>query len=120
MQNWIVKKGNTSVQEIPIYNKNGVLLQNLTEASVIKFQVKKNKSDQSPKISKTLGNGIAVDVPLKGYLRIDLTPNNTDLPLGDYFMALQIEWSIDEIYEIILEIENEETEIFQIIESMIT
>jgi hypothetical protein len=119
MGNWEVKKGKTSVQEIPICDRKGVLLQNLIAATAIKFQVKEKKSDATPKISKTVGNGIAVDVPSKGYLRIDLTPTDTNLQLGDYFMALQIEWSKDEIYEIVLEIENEETEIFRIIEAMI-
>lgn len=111
MKQWLIKKGNTSVQDIPVYDKDGVLVTNLGDATEIKFQIKEKKDDVTPKVEKTLILGIAVNTPSAGYLRITLNPTDTgtSLAVGDYFMALQITWSSTEIYEVIIEIENKRT-----------
>jgi len=114
MKQWIVKKGNTSVQDIPIYDKNGDLVTNLASVTAIKFQVKEGKEDTTPKISKTLGSGIEVNTPSSGYVRITLIPTDTAIDVGDYYMALQITWSSTDEYETVLEIEGKETEGFRI------
>ena len=121
MNQWLIKKGNTSVQDIPIYDKAGVLVTNLVDAEEIKFQIKKEKDDVTPKVEKTLISGIAVNTPLTGWLRITLTPEDTgtSLAVGDYFMALQIKWSVTEIYEVDIEIDDVKTERLRIKQDII-
>jgi len=118
---WVVRKGNTSVQDIPVKDKDGVLVQNLAAADEIKFQVKEAKSDVTPLIAKTKGvaGGIQVDTPSTGYLRITLKPTDTAITVEKYFMALQIKWSDDLLWETIIEIEGVETDVFRIREQMI-
>jgi len=122
MKQWLIKKGNTSVQDIPVYDKNGALIANLADATEIKFQVKKKKTDAVALVEKTVGSGIAVNTPSAGYLRITLTPEDTGttLSVGDYFMALQIKWSAAEIYEVIIKIDDIKTERFRIKQDIIT
>ena len=50
-------------------------------------------------IGKTKGDGIEVNVPSEGYLRITLLPADTGIAVREYFMALQLKWSDDEVYE---------------------
>ena len=46
MSKLIVKKGNTFIQDLPIYDRNGQLVQNLSASGIeIVFEVKKNKTD---------------------------------------------------------------------------
>ena len=121
MEQWLVKKGNTSVQDIPVYDKDEVLVTNLVAATEIKFSIKKNKKDAAALVSKTVGAGIAVNTPSPGYLRITLTPTDTGttLSVGDYFMAIQITWSATEIYEVIITIDDVKTESFRIRQDII-
>ena len=115
MKYWKIKKGNTSVQDIPIYDKAGALLDNLADATYIKFQIKENKEDALPKISKTVGSGIEVNTPSAGHLRITLTPTDTNaLAIANYFIAIEIKWSSVEIYEIILEMDGQESDMLSI------
>lgn len=126
MEQWLVKKGNTSIQDIPVYQKDGTtLVDNLDAVGIeIKFQIKKKKTDAVPLVEK--GNtlplvGIEVNTPDPGYLRITLLPvdTGTTLSVGDYFMAIQIKWSATEIYEIIITIEDVKTERFRIKQDII-
>lgn len=114
MKAWIVIKGNTSQQEIPIKNKKGVLVPDLASAIDIKFQVKeKRKEAESPLIAKDLVAGIEVDQPLEGWLRITLSPSDTNIrPTDLYVMALQIEWAGDDKYEVKLKINGKKTDKF--------
>ena len=119
MKQWLIKKGNTSVQDIPVYDKDSVLLTNLATTTEIKFQVKKNKTDTTALIEKTKGAGIEVNTPSAGYLRITLLPTDTAISVGDYFMALHLKWSSSEIYEVIIEIDDEKTDRFRIQQDII-
>ena len=121
MKQWLIKAGNTSVQDIPVYDKDGVLVANLAAATEIKFQIKEKRDEVTPKVEKTLISGIDVDTPSAGYLRITLTPTDTGTTLSvrEYFMALQIKWSATEIYEIIIEIETEKTDRLRISQDVV-
>ena len=121
MEQWRVKKGNTSVQDIPVYDKDEVLVTNLVAATEIKFQIKTLKEDAAALVEKTVGAGIQVNTPSSGYLRITLLPvdTGTTLSVGDYFMALQITWSANEIYEVIITIDDVQTERFRIAQDII-
>ena len=126
MKFWTVKKGNKSVRDILIKDKDGVIVTNLAAATEIKFQIKKNKTDAAALVEKTKGNGIEVNPPDPGpgigYLRITLLPvdTGTTLSVGDHFMAIQIEWSPTDIYEVNIEIDNVKTESFRIRQDIIT
>ena len=119
MKQWLIKQSNTSVQDIPVYDKDGALLTNLATTASIKFQVKKNKTDASTKIAKTKGAGIEVNTPSAGYLRITLTSTDTAIDVGDYYMALELQWGSSEIYEVIIEIDDEKTDRFRIQQDII-
>ncbi len=114
MGKWIVKKGNTSVQDVLIQDKNGADVTNLADAVHIKFQVKDTKTAATPKIEKTKGDGISVNTPSTGYLRIWLTPTDTDIDVKEYYMALEIKWSNTVLYEVILLADGQETDLFEI------
>lgn len=109
---WKVKKGSTSIQDILIKDKDGTTVANLAAATAIVFQIKENEKDAAVKVEKTLLAGdIAVDTPSVGYLRITLKPADTDLlEIQRYFMAIKITWSATLIYEVYIEIDDEETE----------
>jgi hypothetical protein len=119
---WEVIKGNSSVQDIPVYDKDDVLLTNLSSATEIKFQVKGSELEGiSALIEKTDGDGIQVDIPSEGYLRITINPADTvDLDEREYFMALQIKWSATTIYETILKIDGVQTKTFKVKKGIIT
>jgi len=121
MKFWEVKKGNKSVRDILVKDKEGVTVINLADATEIRFQIKKKKTDAAPLIEKTLLSGIVVNTPSEGYLRITLLPvdTGTTLPLGDYFMGLQIKWSATDIYEIRITIDDIEAEFFRIVQDIV-
>jgi len=120
MSKWQVKRGNTAIQDILIQDKDGVTVSNLNEATEAKFQIKDSKASTSAKVEKTLGAGIEVDTPNAGYLRLTLLPADTALVIKDYVMALQIKWSADEIWEIDIEIDGDVTDVFEIIQDIIS
>jgi len=121
MKFWTVKKGNKSVRDFEIRDKEGVIVDNLGDATAIKFQIKKNKTDVVPLVEKDLILGIEVNKPDPGWLRITLLPNDTGVLLdkGDYFMAIQITWSPTDIYEVKIEIDEVESENFRIKQDII-
>lgn len=118
MSIWQVKRGNTSVQDIAVRDKDGVLVKNLSDATEIKFQVSRYY-EANGLIDKTKDNGIEVDTPEIGYLRITLLPVETNLPPFKYYMGLQIKWSADIIYETILKIDGKESNRLEIIPELI-
>jgi len=127
MKSWTVKRGNTSIQDVAIKDSDGALITTLDEADEIIFQVRKSFSS-AVLIEKTLGNGIEVDTPSEGYLRITLTPEDTDIEANIYCMALQITWhpasgspsgTADLVYEVVLKVDDEESNKFVIKEDMI-
>ena len=105
MAEFTIKKNNAAVLEVAVKDADDALVTNLAEATNVKFQVKEKKSDAVPKIAKTKGSGIEVNQPDTGYMEITLTPTDNNLTVGTYYMAVQIEWSPTEIYEIDLAID---------------
>ena len=114
MKFWTVKKGNKSVRDILIKDKEGNVVDNLAIATAIKFQIKKNKTDAAL-VEKTKDDGIEVlagdDL---GKLRITLLPVDTGTTLGkgEFFMGLQIKWSAEDIYEVVIKIDGIKSENF--------
>ena len=111
MSEWRVKKGNTSVQDILVKDRDGNNVTNLASATDIKFQVKERKTN-SVKIEKTKGSGIEVDTPTTAYLRITLLPSNTSIARKRYVMGLEITWSANVKYETRIYIDDNETDDF--------
>jgi hypothetical protein len=114
MSQWTVKQGNTAVQDVLISDKDGNAVQDLADAEEIKFQVKEKSSDTEAKITKTKGDGIEVNTPSTGYLRITLKPSDTEIEVKKYIMGLQIKWSADKVYEIDLSVDGVATSAFNI------
>ena len=88
MAEWEVKKGKSAVQDILIQDKDDTTLTNLATAISVKFQVKSEKADTVPLIAKTLTDGIEINTPSTGYVRITLDVDDTDLTIGLYCMGL--------------------------------
>jgi len=116
MKCWIVKKGNKSVRDIEIKDKDDKTVTNLADATGIKFQIKENREDAVAKVEKTVGAGIAVNTPSSGFLRITLLPADTGVTLSvfKYYMGLQITWSPTDIYEVKITIDGKEAEYFEV------
>ncbi|MBA7659174.1 hypothetical protein ES703_67147 [subsurface metagenome] len=122
MNAWIVKTGNTSQQDFEIQDKNGKAVIDLASAVFIKFQVKRKGEEKgSPIISKVLGDGIEVDTPTLGCLRITLLPSDTSIRPGErYIMGCEINWGSDENYEVFMFLNGKETNQFVVVESVIS
>ena len=119
MNFWKVKRGNTSIQEIPVYNKKGKLIEDLDDVSTAIFVVKE-KRDGDALITKTKGSGIQVDEPSPGYLTVTLDPADTNLPPRKYFMALELLWPSGKKYEVIFKIDGLESEMMEILAQIIS
>lgn len=117
MSEWIIKKGNTAVQDIPIRDEDGDLVTNLAAATEIKFQIKTLETGAAL-VERTDVVGIQVDTPDVGYLRLTLTATNTNLPPRLYYMGLQITWGV-EVREVILMVDDLETERLRIIQDVV-
>jgi len=117
MSEWIIKKGNTAVQDIPIKDEDGNLIQNLATVTEIKFQIKETKTGAAL-VEKTAGSGIEVNTPSTGYLRLTLSASDTKLTPKTYYMGLQIEWGA-EVREVILKVDNVETENIKIVQDIV-
>jgi len=113
MSEWRVKRGNTSIQDILVKDRDGDTVTTLATATDIEFQVKEKKTN-SFKIEKTKGAGIQVDTPTTGYLRITLLPTDTDIARKRYVMGLEITWSANVKYETRIYIDDNETDDFVI------
>jgi len=89
-----IKAANSVDILFTINDSDGVPITNLSEATAVKFMVKINEldTDLAAKISKSLSNGITIDTPVTGNIKVSLTALDTTLAAGMYFMALQIEW----------------------------
>ena len=111
---WKVKRGNTSIQDILVKDRDGDAVANLASATEIIFHVKSTETGAAViERKKTLGD-IVVDTPSSGYIRITLTPTNTTQTVGKYLMAIEITWSATSKYECRIYIDNKETKTFEI------
>lgn len=119
---WEIKKGNTSIQDFLVTDKNDATVTTLSTATSIKFQIKKTKTATTALVEKTAIAGIQVNTPTTGYLRITLTPTDTGttLSVGDYFMGLRITESGGAIYETNLSIDDIKTEKLRIRQNIVT
>lgn len=119
---WQTKAGNTTIQDFLVTDKDDETVTTLATATEIKFQIKKTKTATTALVEKTAGDGIEVDTPTTGYLRITLddTDTGTTLSVGDYFMALRITESGGDIYETNLSIDDIKTEKFRIRQNIVT
>ena len=93
-----VKKENyVTFQMGPVIDVNGAIIINLATTTEVTFAVKTDKTDIDADAlilkRKTLGE-LTVDDPDTGYVTVTLSDSDTNL-LGDYFMALQLEWAAD-------------------------
>ena len=85
---WQIIRGNTTVRDIPVYDKNGALVQNLDDAEEIYLHVLKERNREcNAIIQKNKSNGIEINVPEIGYLRITLLPSETRIPARKYFVV---------------------------------
>jgi len=90
-----IKIGDTIELLFLIKESTGSIVQNLSSATAVRFMVKVNETDTNLQavISKTLGDGITIDTPTIGNVKVSLSATNTTLLASQYFMALQIEWA---------------------------
>ncbi len=116
---WEVIRGNTTIRDIPIYDKKGVLVQDLADAEKIHFHVCKNR-ECSGIIQKEKDDGIEVNIPETGYLRITLLPVDTKIPPLKYYVALQIKWSETRIYECIIKVDGQKTDRLEIVPELVS
>lgn len=87
-----VHQGKNITWEMPIINIQDGLAVDITGAAII-FTVKSKVSDASALITRSVGNGIVIDldqVNNKGKFQLSLIPTNTDKDLGTYQMDIQI------------------------------
>ena len=118
-KSWKVKQGNTSIQDFLCYDRDGVALTTLAATTAIVFEVKTDK-DKAAIIQKSKGAGCEVNNPSTGYVRVTLVPTDTEIAIGDYFMGLQLTWGADLVYDLVLKIDNVESELFQITKDVVT
>ncbi len=98
-----IKKQNSRTLKFLIRDSEGTTITNLASAVEILFMLKQEPldTDEEAKIVKrmTLG-GVLVDNPEVGYLRVPLTSVDTNIPVFNYYCAVQIQWSATNIQEI--------------------
>ena len=109
-----VKQGNTCVLQALIKDADGNTVTTLAQATEVLFKVI-DRSSRVVKISKSLSDGIVVNSPSTGYIRVTLEPTDTeDLVATMYLMGLQIKWSDTIIYEVDLSFSGKVTEYFEL------
>jgi len=97
-----IKRGNAFDFIFEVIDTGGNLVTDLATAIAVKFMVKKaiSDSDLEAFISKTLGDGITIDLPATGYITVNLDSNDTNINAGAYYFALQIEYAVNEKKEV--------------------
>ena len=119
MSEFVITSGNTVSFKILVKDVNGVVVQTLDTATEIKFEAK-NPLTKETVFSKSIGNGVQPDQPSKGYILVNLAPEDTDaLPEGHYKMAAQIKWGAENVYELELMVDNRRTKDLHIEEDII-
>jgi len=97
--------GNDVSIRILVKDQTRVALTTLATCTEIRFMVKTAKTDldAAALISKVLVDGITVDIPSTGYVKVPLTAADTGaLAVGSYFMGLQLEWAGPVIQEVVM------------------
>lgn len=105
-----IKRGNSySLVFACIDNDSGLPIANLAAATAIKFQIKTNKADIIPLISKSLTDGIQRNVPATGSVTVAINSNDyptTETEWNKKYIGLQIEYSATNIKEVELKYDN--------------
>jgi hypothetical protein len=116
-----LKKGNAITLKILTKDDDGNLITNLADATAISFMLKRNNTDSnaSAMVNKDLDDGITVDDPSSGYIRIALTSVDTGIDIGTYKMGLQITYSATNIQEINIIEGNKTIDRLQIVQDVI-
>lgn len=99
-----VLKGNTVALRVLVKDQSRAVVTNLATATQIRYMVKVNKTDldATALISKVLADGILVDTPSTGYIRIPLSSADMNIAVGTYVQGLQLEWAGPVIQEAVL------------------
>jgi hypothetical protein len=118
MSELLIKKGNIKVEDIPVYDKDGDLITNLATATDGRFDIKSQETG-AVLVSKTIGAGIDIDTPVVGYIRLTLTPTDTDQTPGYYYMGLQFMWGANDVRECYIKIEDIVTEKLKITQDIV-
>ena len=98
-----LKIGNYYKLIVAAKDQNGVTISNLSTVSAVKYMLKKNKldADTDAIVTKDLLDGLSVDDPVTGSISVELVADDTiDVDPGDYFQAIQVEYSDDNQQEI--------------------
>lgn len=119
MNFWKIKRGNSSIQEIPVYNKKRKLITDLDDVETAIFVIKE-KRDGPALVTKSKDNGIEIDEPSPGYVKITLDPADTNLHPKKYFMALELIWSNGKKHEVNFKIDGQESDMMEILPQIIT
>ncbi len=112
-----VKKKNAITLEIPITDQDDVALTTLASTTVISFMLKENSTDADAEavLTKTKTD-FAVDSPSTGTLTLVLSRDDMDIPVGFYYIGLEMLWSSSNGQEVNLsenDIELDTIEIYQ-------
>lgn len=120
MSEWKIKKGNTVIQDIPIYDADGDLITNLAAATEGKFQIKTQEAG-AVVLEKTIAAGdIQVDTPVVGWIRLTLSATDTNsLSIKYYYYALQFKWGA-EVREVWVKIDDIITEKLNVVQDIVT
>lgn len=100
-----LKKGNAVSFQVQVLDSSGSIVQNLDNATDIKFVLKVDKSDtdiQAAVLKNLVSGAIDVDTPALGYITVNLTSTDMNIAEGNYFVALQITYTAINIQELFL------------------
>ena len=97
-------RGNDVTLRVGIKDQSRTLLTNLATCTEIRFMVKADKTDLdgAALISKLIADGITVDSPSTGYIRIPLSSADMSIPVASYYMGVQLEYAGPVKQEIVL------------------
>lgn len=113
-----IKKGNTFILEVPIYDRNGALVTTLAAATTIKFQLKASQEGTAI-VEKTVGAGIVVDQPETGYVQITLDPADTAQTPKKYIFGIEPVWT-GAVYEVFTKIDGSWDDEIEIVQDNVT
>ena len=118
-----LKKGNQTIFDFYIRDRDGLLITDLSAAIEIKYAMKEDREDADidALILKKLTLGeIAIDTPVTGVCRVTLTKSDTeDLGTSQKFHALQIEYSAENIQEVWIKNNNVITDTVEVVQDVV-
>lgn len=100
-----ILRGNKCTLVLPVKDINGNLITDLATADDVEYMIKVNPQDADADalVYKNKSDGVSINVPVVGNITIILKSDETkDIPAGNYYEAVQINYSEDNQQEIIL------------------